>query len=178
MRAEETSAKKTESIVQGVKADSPVQQSGAPAPIPAEIEVREDAEAAASSAAEPVISDVLDVHALHEPVTATAASFPPGSPSNIDEYVRAVQQKIAQAIVYPQEAERAGREGTVRLSLLILSDGTLATAMVRESSGYEIFDEYTLNTARKLAPYSSFPSNTDLRELNVTIPVVYSLKKN
>lgn len=100
------------------------------------------------------------------------------SPSNIDEYVRAVQQKIAQAIVYPQEAERSGWEGTVKLSLLILSDGTLAAAMVRESSGHEIFDEYTLNIVKKSAPYSSFPSSVDLQELNVTIPVVYSLKKN
>jgi len=64
------------------------------------------------------------------------------------------------------------------LSLLILSDGTLATAMIRESSGHEVFDNYTLNIAQNLAPYSSFPSNVDFHELNVTIPVVYSLKKN
>lgn len=188
VKAEETSAEKAESIVQEVTADSPApppagpeQQNDAPAPAVVETEAQTEAEAAVSSVAEPIISDVPDVPdvlALHEPVTSTAASFPPASPSNIDEYVRAVQQKISQAIVYPQEAERAGWEGTVKLSLLILSDGTLATAMVRESSGYEIFDEYTLNTARKLAPYSNFPSNMDLRELNVTIPVVYSLKKN
>ncbi len=183
VKAEETSAKEAESIVQEVKADSPTQPPAEPAqqndaPAVVETETRTEAEAAVSSVAEPVISEVPDVPALPEPVASTAASFPPTSPLNIDEYVRAVQQKIAQAIVYPQEAERAGWEGTVKLSLLILSDGTLATAMVRESSGHEIFDEYTLNIAKKLSPYSSFPSNTDLRELNVTIPVVYSLKKN
>ncbi|MBI3618080.1 MAG: TonB family protein [Candidatus Omnitrophica bacterium] len=187
VKAEETSAKEAESIVQEVKADSPApplagpaQQNDAPAP-PAvvETEAQTEAEAAVSVVAEPIISNVVpDVPALPEPVTSTAASFPPASPSNIDEYVQAVQQKISQAIVYPQEAERAGWEGTVKLSLLILSDGTLATAMIGESSGHEIFDQYTLNTAKNLAPYSSFPPNVDLRELTVTIPVVYSLKKN
>ena len=166
-----------EPTAQEAKLDSPVQQSDV-VPILAETEVREEAEATTSSVAEPVIPDVLDVQALSEPVASTASASAAGSPSNIDEYVRAVQQKIAQSIVYPQEAERAGWEGTVKLSLLILSDGTLATAMIRESSGHEIFDQYTLNTAKNLAPYSSFPSNVDLRELNVTIPVVYSLKKN
>ncbi|MBI5416114.1 MAG: TonB family protein [Candidatus Omnitrophica bacterium] len=98
-------------------------------------------------------------------------------PKDMSEYAQAVQQKIAQAIVYPQEAEQSGLEGTVKLGLLILNDGTLATAMVRESSGYEVFDDYTLSIVKKLAPYSSFPSDAHLRELNLTIPVVYSLKK-
>lgn len=147
----------------------------APVPAVVETEAQAEAEAMTSSAAEPVIPDVP---ALPGPVALPASASAAGSPSNIDEYAQAVQQKIAQAIVYPQEAERAGWEGTVKLSLLILNDGTLATAMIRESSGHEIFDQYTLSTVKGLAPYSSFPSNTDLREMNVTIPVVFSLKKN
>ena len=177
--AQEEAQKREEPIPQEVKLDfPPAQQRDVPAPILAENAVPEEAEAATSSVAEPVISDVLGVHAHLGPVASTASASAAGSPADIDEYVRAVQQKIAQAIVYPQEAERSGWEGTVKLSLLILSDGTLATAMIRESSGHEIFDQYTLNTAKNLAPYSSFPSNVDLRELTVTIPVVYSLKKN
>lgn len=176
--AQEEVLEEEEPAAQEVKRDLPVQQSDVPAPILAETEAPEGAEATASSVAEPVMPDVSDVHALSEPVASPASASAAGFPSNIDEYVQAVQQKIAQAIVYPQEAERAGWEGTVKLSLLILSDGTLATAMIRESSGHEIFDQYTLNTVKNLAPYSSFPSSVDLRELNVTIPVVYSLKKN
>lgn len=95
----------------------------------------------------------------------------------MEEYVFSVQQKIAQAIMYPQEAQRHGWEGTVKLGLLILNDGTLATALVKESSGHEIFDENALTIAQNNAPYASFPADTDLKELNVTIPIVYSLKK-
>lgn len=95
----------------------------------------------------------------------------------MEEYVSSIQQKIAQAIMYPQEAQRHGWEGTVKLGLLILNDGTLATALVKESSGHEIFDENALTIAQNNAPYASFPADTDLKELNVTIPIVYSLKK-
>lgn len=102
----------------------------------------------------------------------------PGVPPEMVDYVQALQRTIAQAIVYPREAEQYGWEGTVKLTLLILNDGTLAFALVRESSGHNIFDEYALNTAKNIAPYSSFPSNTQLQELNVTIPIVYSLKRN
>lgn len=153
---------------------------------PVKEEAKEEAGAAdslvqsdAPAAAEAAISDVEEAQVFPDSVASVAAPTPMGlSVSSIEEYVQAVQQKIAQSIVYPQEAERAGWEGTVKLSLLILSDGTLATALVRESSGHEIFDEYTLNIVKKLAPYPGFPSSVDLQELNVTMPVVYSLKKN
>ena len=175
MKTEEMPVTKEEPITEEVKID-PSAQGGASA-IPAE--KTEGQIEAAPSAAETITAGVDEVQALFSTAVASAAtSSSAESPSNIDEYVQTVQQKIAQSIVYPQEAERAGWEGTVKLSLLILSDGTLATAMVRESSGHEIFDEYTLNIVKKLAPYSSFPSSVDLQEVNVTIPVVYSLKKN
>ncbi len=99
-------------------------------------------------------------------------------PKEMEEYVYSIQQRIAQAIVYPQEARRYGWEGTVKLGLLILNDGTLATVLIKESSGHELFDEHALGIARNSAPYAIFPEDTDLKELNVTIPIVYSLKRN
>jgi pilus assembly protein CpaC len=101
-----------------------------------------------------------------------------GIPGEMTDYVRDIQQKISQAIVYPSEAKQYGWEGTVKVGMLILNDGTLAFALVKESSGHEIFDEVALNTAKRMAPFRAFPSDTDLQELNVTIPIVYSLNKN
>jgi TonB family protein len=107
-----------------------------------------------------------------------AAPYYLGVPKEMTEYVHGVQQRISQAIVYPHEAKRYGWEGTVKLGMLILKDGTLAFALIKESSGHEIFDELALNTAKELAPFLAFPSDTDLQELNVTIPIVYSLSTN
>lgn len=100
-----------------------------------------------------------------------------GIPKEMDAYVQSIQDRISKAISYPQEAQEKGWEGTVKLGLLILQDGTLAYATIKESSGQEVFDELTLNTARMAAPYEGFPADTDLRELNITIPIVYSLNR-
>ncbi len=112
-----------------------------------------------------------------QPLKALSSEKTPDVQQETSDYVNSVRQRIAQAIIYPQEAEQNGWEGTVRLTLLILKDGTLVTAIVRESSGHKILDDHTLSTAKKLAPYSSLPASSDIPELNVTIPIVYSLKK-
>ncbi len=99
-------------------------------------------------------------------------------PPEMTDYVQNLQQAISEQVVYPQEAKDYGWEGTVKIGLHILSDGTLAYALVKETSGQEIFDDYALNTARETAPFESFPPETDLQELNITIPIVYSLQTN
>lgn len=92
-------------------------------------------------------------------------------------YEQLVQERLARSIIYPDEAKQYGWEGTVKLSLRILKDGTLATAAVKESSGHEVFDECALQAAKNLAPYSVFPPESKLQELNVTVPIVYSLER-
>ncbi len=99
-----------------------------------------------------------------------------GIPQEMEPYIHMIQKKIAHAIEYPREAKDYGWEGTIKVGALVLSDGTLAMAAIKESSGYEIFDEYALNTVKNSAPYSKFPTDATLQELNITIPIVYSLK--
>jgi len=101
-----------------------------------------------------------------------------GVPREMTEYVHDVQLKISQAISYPSEAQRNGWEGTVKVGILILNDGTLAFALVKESSGHDVFDEVAISTTKQLAPFMAFPSDTDLQELSMTIPIVYSLESN
>ncbi|MCA9408180.1 MAG: TonB family protein, partial [Candidatus Omnitrophica bacterium] len=88
---------------------------------------------------------------------STSRPYYSGIPREMREYVENVQRLISSSIVYPREAREYGWEGTVKVGLLILRDGTLAYALIKESSGYEIFDEYALNTAKNTAPFSTFP---------------------
>lgn len=92
----------------------------------------------------------------------------------IADYVQDVQEKISSAISFPEEAKAEGWEGTVPLSLTILSDGTLGDVTVKSSSGHEIFDKDAVATAKVVAPFKPFPAEMDLEELKVTIPIVYS----
>jgi outer membrane biosynthesis protein TonB len=47
---------------------------------------------------------------------------------------------------------------------------------VQQSSGYSVFDQDALNTAKILAPYQSFSSDMSMEELVVVVPIVYSQK--
>jgi len=94
----------------------------------------------------------------------------------IAAYVQAIQKKISQTISFPYKAKERGWEGTVKLSLTVLSDGSLNNVALKESSGYSIFDEDAVNTTQILAPFDAFPAEIDLEEIVVTIPIVYSQK--
>jgi len=96
-------------------------------------------------------------------------------PDYLVEYAGQVQDRIAQAAVYPEEARQLGWEGTVRLGLRILADGTLSEAKVKQSSGYEIFDDSAVAVAKKQTPYPGFPAELRSREISIEVPVVYSL---
>ncbi len=98
-----------------------------------------------------------------------------GVPQEMKGYIQEVQKTIAQAITYPEQAQEHNWEGTVKLGMLILNDGTLAYALVKESSGHEIFDEDAIRIAKSIAPYKNFPSNVNIQELNIMIPIVYKM---
>jgi len=92
-------------------------------------------------------------------------------------YSQIVREKIFNSLVYPKKAEEKGLEGTTKINLRILRDGTLAHASVEESSGYAIFDQCAAETARRASPYSVFPADSDLKELDITVPINYSLER-
>ncbi len=89
-------------------------------------------------------------------------------------YAQELQVKISSAINYPYEAKENGWEGTVKLGLHILKDGTLANVSIKESSGHSIFDEDAVNTAKILAPYPPFSSDMTGEDVVVVVPIVYS----
>ena len=92
----------------------------------------------------------------------------------VPSYVQQVQQKISQAVSYPAEAMGNQWQGTVKLRLHILSDGTLLEAKVMESSGHDIFDQDAVNTAKTAVPYPAFDSRMNQSDIMITVPIVYS----
>ena len=59
------------------------------------------------------------------------------------------------------------------LGFLITPNGFIAVG----SSGYDVFDQDAVQTAKRIAPYDKFPQDSNLQELEITIPIVYSLQK-
>jgi pilus assembly protein CpaC len=109
---------------------------------------------------------------LDLPATTMAALK---APASFEAYAIGVQRKVASAIAYPYEAQEKGWQGTVDLGLTIKKDGTLKDVIVKNSSGYPVFDQDAVNTAQILAPYAAFPSGAATEEITLIIPIVYSL---
>jgi pilus assembly protein CpaC len=88
-------------------------------------------------------------------------------------YALAIQDRIAQAIRYPQREKELGLGGRVKLKLHLFQDGTLGRAVVAESSGIEVLDLEALKAAETQAPYPPFPTDLTRRELWLDLPVLF-----
>ncbi len=100
----------------------------------------------------------------------------PATTNEILPYVRSIQMRISQSITYPYEAIQNNWEGTVKLRLRILSDGSLADCDLLESSGHDVFDRDAQNTAKVVAPFSAFPESVRQNDVVITVPIVYNLR--
>lgn len=88
-------------------------------------------------------------------------------------YALGVQERIAQAIHYPQREKELAMGGTVKLKLHLFADGTLGRAVVSQSSGISALDAEALKAAETQAPYPGFPSELSEREMWIEIPVIF-----
>ena len=98
-----------------------------------------------------------------------------GMPKEMNSYIQYVQNMISAAVIFPNEAQEYGWEGTVKIGMMILRDGTLAYALVQESSGFEVIDQQALRIVKETAPYPNFPASSTQQEITVSIPIIFSL---
>jgi pilus assembly protein CpaC len=94
-------------------------------------------------------------------------------PVQIAGYARAVQAKILNYAYYPRQAQDAGWEGRVKLSLNIVANGDLKDIKVKQSSGYKVLDNAAEEAARNQSPYPPFPPQIDSQELWIDVPIIY-----
>jgi protein TonB len=81
-----------------------------------------------------------------------------------------IRQRIAQAIVYPEEARRQRQQGVVEMRFLIARDGSVEAVEVVHSSGHPILDESAAQTIRRAVPYPAVSGW-------IRIPLSYRLAK-
>jgi len=115
------------------------------------------------------IKETVSLKLPHEETSLESADIP----EHLANYIRVVQTKILDATYYPLEAQDAGWEGRVKLSLNINFNGDLKEATILESSGYNILDNAAMEVARVQAPYPPFPPQIDAQEIWVDVPIVY-----
>lgn len=95
-------------------------------------------------------------------------------PQAIAGYAKTVQDKISEGVAFPLEAQKNGWQGVVKLEVVITRDGALKDVYIKQSSGYEVFDQNALNTTLAVAPFGAFSNDIQRDELSLTIPIMYS----
>ncbi|MFH1442007.1 MAG: TonB family protein [Candidatus Omnitrophota bacterium] len=95
--------------------------------------------------------------------------------AELKNYTAGIQRKIMSQLSYPVNARKAGYQGTVKLGLLLSSQGRLKESMVKDSSGYKDLDDTALEVAKLVIPYPPFPPSFDQEEIWVEVPISYQL---
>ncbi|MDP3722293.1 MAG: TonB family protein [Candidatus Omnitrophota bacterium] len=121
---------------------------------------------------------VVDAEPLAQPgpvpsegtAQTTVQVLPPTAPPTL-RYAMQVQDRIAQSLRYPEREGAGGLAGQVKLRLHLFQDGTVAGAMVVESSGIEAFDQEALRAAESQSPYPPFPPELAQPDLWLELPV-------
>jgi protein TonB len=78
--------------------------------------------------------------------------------------------------LYPESAVERGWQGRVTVRLEFGSDGTLAEALVRRSSGHGSLDRQAVEMLRKAAALTPLPPALRSREFSVEVPVLFELR--
>ncbi|MGE5197275.1 MAG: TonB family protein [Deltaproteobacteria bacterium] len=118
-----------------------------------------------------IIGKVKEVK--QEPKIAAVPSVNASPYDPVVQYAGIVERRVLENIRYPQAAKDAGFEGTVKLGLLLSYQGALLQAKIKESSGYQVLDDYTLKIVREITSYPPFPPSIESKELWLDIPVSY-----
>lgn len=106
------------------------------------------------------------------PVSAT-----PTQEDVLANYRRRLTDLLARQQDYPRIAAMRGWEGEVRVRVRIARKGSLIGVTLDSSSGYEILDKHALAMLEGLGSLPALPEGFSPGELQVVVPVTYSLRK-
>lgn len=93
----------------------------------------------------------------------------------VASYEQLILSSIEASKRYPRSAQKRGIVGTAFLSIVIGDDGELISSELSKSSGFEILDSEVIAMAKRAAPFPSFPSDLEKKQLALLIPVEFQL---
>ena len=113
----------------------------------------------------------VDAGSSNQPVEITAESLLASQ-----NYQRAVLASVYGNIRYPRAAIRRNREGALRLSISIDSDGSVLNTEIVQNSRFAPFDRSALDAVEDAAPFDPLPFGTLEVPMILEIPVSFKLQ--
>lgn len=130
----------------------------------------------------PVVAPAAATAVQSAPPAVPAVVAPPvaAAPSQEDmlaNYRRRLTELLARQQEYPRVAAMRGWEGEVRVRVRVARKGSLLGVSLDHSSGYEILDKHAIAMLEGLGGLPALPEEFGSSELQVVVPVSYSLRK-
>ncbi len=94
----------------------------------------------------------------------------------ISDYISKVRYRIEKEKRYPKKSLIRKEEGTVMVSFLLNSSGSLLSAEVFSSSGFEGLDDAAIETVMGASPYPPFPKRLKRDRLSLKVPIKYEIR--
>lgn len=133
-----------------------------------------------SAAPAPVSASPAEAPAAQQATSVVAV--PAAAPALSQEellagYRRRLTELLARQQEYPRVAALRGWEGEVRVRVRVARKGNLLDVALDRSSGYDVLDKHAMGMLEGLGGLPSLPDDYGASELQVVVPVNYSLRK-
>ncbi|MDR1084318.1 MAG: energy transducer TonB [Deltaproteobacteria bacterium] len=99
-----------------------------------------------------------------------------GNPNLLNAYMSQIQRKLSLYKKYPPEAKSQGMVGQVKVNFTVDRQGQVISSRLVQSSGYSALDNEALALLKRVSPVPAIPPELNRNNLNMTVPVVFSLK--
>ena len=140
-----------------------------------------EAEPTAQTEVEPTAQAEADLTDALAPENETVqASLDEEQPQLVTEplskdYQDQLSAKIYSNVEYPQAAMRRGREGSLRIALLVHRDGSVSDITLTQTAEYGSLNEAALEAVAAAAPFENIPSSISNTPLLIEVPIQFRL---
>jgi len=110
------------------------------------------------------------------PATRTTVAEVKRAPRIDPSWQSLLLRRLQEQKNYPQKARRRREQGVVMLAFSVDRDGHVVERHIVKGSGFSDLDAEVLALIERAQPLPAFPASMTERELNLTVPIRFSLR--
>jgi len=99
-----------------------------------------------------------------------------GNPNAFNAYKAKIRQKLERNKKYPPSARSRKISGVVKVSFIIIRDGSIRSPKLVESSGEQILDDEAMALLARVSPLPPIPDSIMGENLQLNVPLEFAIK--
>jgi protein TonB len=141
-----------------------------------EVKVEQPPDEAPAIVPEPVVKPPEKVEEARPPAPVTAQRVKGGAPRIEPSWQSSLVRQLQRYKRYPSEAQSRSEEGVVLLSFSLDRTGHVLAHHIVRSSGFADLDNEVMAMIKRAEPLPAFPASMPQPQLDLTVPIRFSLR--